>query len=163
MSETQNRRRRKRKGGGQGQGQGQGGQGGQPSGGGGGGGQRGQGGQQGGKSGQARQQGRQGQQQPKKQAPAEPPRPFWHGAGDEAALAALTRAIRPVEDPTALVRSLGPPPLGKFADNAQHYYAAVYDKAQHFAIALATASGVEVVEAGSEGDGPADEAADADR
>ncbi|MCB0954428.1 MAG: hypothetical protein KDB13_17225, partial [Microthrixaceae bacterium] len=42
--------------------------------------------------------------------------------------------------PTAIVRSLGEPPLGRYAGNAQHYYDAVYEKAQRFAVAIATAN-----------------------
>jgi hypothetical protein len=52
--------------------------------------------------------------------------------------------VRPADDATAVVRSLGSPPLGRFADDAQHFYAAVYEKAQHFAVAMATANGVQV-------------------
>jgi hypothetical protein len=51
------------------------------------------------------------------------------------------------------VRSLGDPPLGKFASNAQHYYDAVYEKAQQFAVAVAAANGLLVMEeSGESGD-----------
>jgi hypothetical protein len=73
-------------------------------------------------------------------------RPFWANDAAEAEARALIGVVRPVPDPTALVRSLGTPPLGKFADGAQHYYAAVYEKAQRFAVAMATANGVLLVE-----------------
>jgi hypothetical protein len=50
--------------------------------------------------------------------------------------------IRPSEDPTAMIRSLGPPPLPGRETVAEHYFAAVYDKAASLAIALAAASGL---------------------
>jgi hypothetical protein len=72
----------------------------------------------------------------------DPRRPFWANDVKEAEVWALIGVVRPAQDPTALVRSLGSPPLGKFATSAQHYYAPVYEKAQQFAIAMATANGV---------------------
>jgi hypothetical protein len=48
--------------------------------------------------------------------------------------------IRPSEDPTAMIRSLGPPPLPGRETVSEHYFAAVYDKAASLAIALAAAS-----------------------
>ncbi len=56
-----------------------------------------------------------------------------------------------------MVRSLGDPPLGKYATNAQHYYDAVYEKAQQFAVAIATANGLLVVD-----DAESDDADDSD-
>jgi hypothetical protein len=50
--------------------------------------------------------------------------------------------IRPSDDPTAMIRSLGPPPLPGRETVAEHYFAAVYDKAASLAIALAAASGL---------------------
>ena len=50
--------------------------------------------------------------------------------------------IRPPEDPTALVRSLGPPPLPGWERVAEHYFAAVYEKSTNLAVALAAASGL---------------------
>jgi hypothetical protein len=50
--------------------------------------------------------------------------------------------IRPSEDPTAMIRSLGPPPLPGRETVSEHYFAAVYDKAASLAIALAAASGL---------------------
>jgi hypothetical protein len=81
-----------------------------------------------------------------RQAAVDSRRPFWANDAAEAEVRALTGVVRPVADPTALVRSLGTPPLGKFADGAQHYYAAVYEKAQRFAVAMATANGVLLAE-----------------
>jgi hypothetical protein len=50
--------------------------------------------------------------------------------------------IRAPEDPTALVRSLGPPPLPGWERVAEHYFAAVYEKSTNLAVALAAASGL---------------------
>lgn len=76
----------------------------------------------------------------------DPNRPMWENQAGETELAAIVGSVRPAQNPTAIVRSLGEPPLGKFASNAQHYYEAVYDKAQHFAVAIATANGLLVVD-----------------
>lgn len=88
-------------------------------------------------------------------------RPFWANDTAEAEVRAITGVVRPVQDPTALVRSLGSPPLGRFADSAQHYYAAVYEKAQRFAIAMATANGVLLLD-GDEDDGASEAVHDLD-
>ena len=48
--------------------------------------------------------------------------------------------IRPSDDPTAMIRSLGPPPLPSRETVAEHYFVAVYDKAASLAVALAAAS-----------------------
>ncbi len=53
-----------------------------------------------------------------------------------------TDPISPVSDPGAMVRSLGPPPLFGGGANAEHYFAAVYDRAAMLAGALAAASGL---------------------
>ena len=58
--------------------------------------------------------------------------------------------IRPVPDPGAMVRSLGPPPLFGGGGNAEHYFAAVYDRAAMLAGALAAASGL--LDLGTESD-----------
>jgi hypothetical protein len=50
--------------------------------------------------------------------------------------------IRPSDDPTAMIRSLGPPPLPSRETVAEHYFTAVYDKAASLAVALAAASGL---------------------
>jgi hypothetical protein len=48
--------------------------------------------------------------------------------------------IRPSDDPTALIRSLGDPPLRGHGNVAQHYFKAVYERAASVATALAGAS-----------------------
>ena len=60
---------------------------------------------------------------------------FWgrEGAIDPA------DAIAPSDDPTAMIRSLGPPPLGVLAGPGEHYLSAAYDKAAGVAVALAAA------------------------
>ena len=52
------------------------------------------------------------------------------------------QAIAPVVDPTALVRSLGPPPLPGQTAYAEHYLAAVVERAAAMAGAVAAAAGV---------------------
>ena len=49
-------------------------------------------------------------------------------------------AIRMSDDPAAMVRSLGPPPLPGHEQAAEAYFAVVYDKAAALAAALAAAS-----------------------
>lgn len=65
-------------------------------------------------------------------------RDFW--GSDEAEPSEAV--IRPIEDSSALVHSLGPAPLPGHETAAEHYFAAVYDKAANLAIALAAASGL---------------------
>jgi hypothetical protein len=48
--------------------------------------------------------------------------------------------IRPVADPTAVVASLGPPPLGVHSGSAAHYLEAMYHKAAGVAVALAASA-----------------------
>jgi hypothetical protein len=48
--------------------------------------------------------------------------------------------IRVADDPTAMVRSLGRPPLPGAETIAEHYFAAVYERAAGLAGALAAAS-----------------------
>jgi len=60
---------------------------------------------------------------------------FW---GREGALEPA-RPVTPSGDPTAMVRSLGPPPLGVLAGPGEHYLNAAYDKAASVAVALAAA------------------------
>ena len=50
--------------------------------------------------------------------------------------------VRMPADPTALLRSLGEPPLGPNPAAAQHHLAVVYDEAVRAAIALAAANGL---------------------
>ena len=70
----------------------------------------------------------------------DPKRPLWENPAGEAEVQAVVDSVRPAMHPTAIVRSLGEPPLGRYAGNAQHYYDAVYEKAQRFAVAIATAN-----------------------
>jgi hypothetical protein len=63
-------------------------------------------------------------------------RDFW-GVEHEVDPPAL---IRPSDDPTAMIRSLGPPPLPSRETVAEHYFVAVYEKATALATALAAAS-----------------------
>jgi hypothetical protein len=66
-------------------------------------------------------------------------RDFWNGsnAGDEPVV-----LIRTLEDPSAMIRSLGPPPLPGRENIAEQYFALAYDKAARRAVALAAASGL---------------------
>lgn len=82
------------------------------------------------------------QKRGRKKSTVDPDRDFWANDAAEARVRSEIGRVRPAPDPAALVRSLGPPPLGKFADHAQHYYAAVYETAQRFAVAVAAANGV---------------------
>jgi hypothetical protein len=50
--------------------------------------------------------------------------------------------IRPTGDATALIRSLGDPPLRGHGSIAQHYFSAVYQRSAGVAWALAAASGL---------------------
>jgi hypothetical protein len=70
---------------------------------------------------------------------AAPRRDFWDGgdAGDEPA-----SLVRPPDDPSAMIRSLGPPPLPGRETIAEHYFALAFDKASRRAVALAAASGL---------------------
>ncbi len=66
-------------------------------------------------------------------------RDFWgrDNSGDDMAV-----LIRPSDDPTVMIRSLGPPPLSGGETVAEHYFAATYEKAAALAVALAAASGL---------------------
>jgi hypothetical protein len=70
---------------------------------------------------------------------AAPRRDFWDGGGSGDEPVALVRAP---EDASAMIRSLGPPPLPGRETIAEHYFAAAYDKAARRAVALAAASGL---------------------
>lgn len=105
--------------------------------------QRGKGGGQGGQGGQKRK--KKGKKK-SNQSAIDPKRPVWENPDGEAAIRDIVGSVRPAHHPTAVVRSLGDPPLGKYATSAQHYYDAVYEKAQQFAVAIATANGLLVVE-----------------
>jgi hypothetical protein len=64
---------------------------------------------------------------------------FW---GDPAALPEVRADIRITDDPAAVARSLGPPPLPGHDVIAEHYFEAVYDRAVMLAGAVATAGGL---------------------
>jgi hypothetical protein len=65
------------------------------------------------------------------------------GSVDGAADAATAvPGIRPSKEPDTMVRSLGPPPLAGQEAIAEHYFAAVYEKAVGLAGALAAAGGL---------------------
>jgi len=67
------------------------------------------------------------------------PAGFW-GSGDVAR--ALPSPIHPTDEPTAVVDSLGPPPLAGHEAAASVYFAAVYAKAVGAASALAASAGL---------------------
>ena len=70
---------------------------------------------------------------------AAPVRDFW-GSADS--VPDVVTMVRPALDPSALVRSLGQPPLTSHEVIAEHYFRAVYDKGAGLAIALAAGSGL---------------------
>jgi hypothetical protein len=80
---------------------------------------------------------RQGQGKKKPKQPST--REFW---GTDPAEDEPLHTIRALEDPTPLVRSLGPPPLPGHEQVAVHYFAAMYDKAASLANALAATAGL---------------------
>jgi hypothetical protein len=71
--------------------------------------------------------------------PKTPERVFW---GDPTAEAPAAPRIRPAAEPAAVIRSIGPPPLGAHEKVAEHYFVAVYDKAVNLASAVAAAGGL---------------------
>jgi hypothetical protein len=62
---------------------------------------------------------------------------FWGSANTDAD---VVDAIKMSDDPAAMIRSLGPPPLPGHEQAAEAYFAVVYDKAAALAAALAAAS-----------------------
>jgi hypothetical protein len=86
------------------------------------------------RGGQGQQQRRRGQQRTRDRGVA-----FW---GDPEALPAPRQDVRITEDPSAVVRSLGPPPLPGHEVIAEHYFRAVYDRAVMLSGALAAAGGL---------------------
>lgn len=64
---------------------------------------------------------------------------FW---GDPEKLPEPRSDVRITEDPAAVPRSLGTPPLPGQEKVAEHYFAAVYDRAVNVAGALAAAGGL---------------------
>jgi len=83
----------------------------------------------------------------RRKAPSRPParqRPatggdFW---GTRDVVAEGPESIRPTDDPAAMIRSLGPPPVHGRETAAAQYFEAVYDKAVQLAFALASANGL---------------------
>jgi hypothetical protein len=67
-----------------------------------------------------------------------PARDFW---GTEHPQDHGPAPIRPTDNPTALIHSLGPPPLPN-STAARHYFDAIYERAAALAIALATSAGL---------------------
>ena len=74
---------------------------------------------------------------------------FW---GEAEQLPASVPDVRVSEDPAAVVRSLGQPPLAGHEVIAEAYFTAVYDRATALAGALATAAGLISVEESADGD-----------
>lgn len=72
-------------------------------------------------------------------APSEPGDAFW---GEQTTLPPAETDVRINDDPAAVPRSLGPPPLPGHEAIAEHYFAAVYDRAVATAGALAAAGGL---------------------
>lgn len=64
---------------------------------------------------------------------------FW---GDAAKLPAPTRDVRITDEPAAVARSLGAPPLPGHENIAEHYFTVVYERAVQTAGALAAAGGL---------------------
>lgn len=62
--------------------------------------------------------------------------------GDPAKLPSAPESLRITEDPAAVARSLGPPPLPGHEVIAEAYFTAVYDRAVSLAGALGTAAGL---------------------
>ena len=68
-----------------------------------------------------------------------PSRDFWGPDLDPEEPEAAPAPVRPSGHPTALIKSLGPPPFPN-AGVAQHYFEAIYERAAALAIALATSA-----------------------
>ena len=64
---------------------------------------------------------------------------FW---GTPTALPPVRSDVRITDDPSAVARSLGRPPLSGHEKIAEHYFSAVYDRAVTLAGALAAAGGL---------------------
>jgi hypothetical protein len=82
--------------------------------------------------------------------PIDPTRGFWANGVAEDKVREITGQVRPAEDPTALVRSLGPAPLGRQAPAAALTFDVVYRKAAQLAIAAAVSNGVLIDEEGGD-------------
>ncbi|MCB1257662.1 MAG: hypothetical protein KDB26_11180 [Microthrixaceae bacterium] len=79
-----------------------------------------------------------GRRQPGKQAKAAPPAEFWRAAPEPPD----PEEIDPSEYPTALINSMGTPPLPGQASVAEHYFAAVVERAAGVATAVAASAGL---------------------
>ncbi|HEX5097289.1 MAG TPA: hypothetical protein VFX21_14780 [Acidimicrobiia bacterium] len=66
-------------------------------------------------------------------------RDFW---GTDAIEEEPADTIRPIDEPAAMVLSLGPPPLRGHEVAAEQYFRVVYDQAVALAVALAAANGL---------------------
>jgi hypothetical protein len=62
---------------------------------------------------------------------------FWGDAGDGGV---EIDAVRPAAEPNAMVNSLGPAPLPGRETIAEHYFAAIYERAAALAAAIAASS-----------------------
>jgi hypothetical protein len=80
-----------------------------------------------------------GRRKNRKRRPKLDPMAFW---GDPAQLPRSEADVRITDDPGAVPRSLGTPPLPGQEQLAPHYFAAVYDRAVTTAGALAAAGGL---------------------
>ncbi|MFN8028422.1 MAG: hypothetical protein U0W40_19300 [Acidimicrobiia bacterium] len=69
-------------------------------------------------------------------------RDFW---GPEDVDEVAAGPVRVADHPTALIRSLGPPPLPNGAV-AEHYFAVVYERTAQLAVALAASAGLIAIE-----------------
>lgn len=75
----------------------------------------------------------------RRQQPPKDGTSFW---GDPSRLPPAQPDVRITDDPAAVPRSLGPPPLPGHESIADHYFAVVYDRAVTTAGALAAAGGM---------------------
>jgi len=75
-------------------------------------------------------------------------RDFWGPEGTEVLRPA---PIRAAQHPTALVQSLGPPPLPNGAI-AEHYFEVIYERAAALAVALAASAGLSGLDEDDEAD-----------
>ncbi|MFN8052103.1 MAG: hypothetical protein U0Q22_11735 [Acidimicrobiales bacterium] len=77
--------------------------------------------------------------QTKNRGRAAAPRDFW---GSAESVPDTVTPVRPAKDASALVRSLGAPPLAGHEVIAEHYFRAVYDRSAGLAVALAAGNGL---------------------
>ena len=80
--------------------------------------------------------------QPQKRSGKAPPVKLWKAVPAPP----VPEPIIPVDDPAAMVRSLGAPPLQNQSTAAEHYMAAVVERAAGVATALAAVAGLLVDE-----------------